>query len=480
MTNRLHARSVAIAFVCVMACASRDAEAVTIGSAVPNKPVHIFYIDPVKGSMNGDGSQSRPWSTLEAVLNANLINGQDRASGVVHAGDLIYLMTGNHGNIHIDPWYSGTKVANTDFITIQAAPSNTPVINSLEFQNASYWVFRGLTIQNPPNYTGRGYLTSFSGVNNILFDSNVLYSVPNAVAWTPSDWATSSSSYGIYIDGVTSCTFSNNKISTVENGAYLGGNGILFTGNTIDYFANDGIEFSSSNSVISQNIVTNHYGRWNDGLHHDGMQGWTEWNQTSTTNVVIDRNMIIASTGKYSTIPVVPTGVGDDYLQGLTIFDGVWSNVTITNNVVAAAGVYHGMSFYGMTNATIENNTLISQGGNNQTWIGVFNSATGAPPVNVVVRNNIGNSFGTNATTGVVFDHNLSFVSIGLPVDANIPIVDPLKVFVKYSPSTASFDFSLRSGSPAIGTGSSAGAPTVDFTGKTRNTRKIDIGAYAY
>jgi parallel beta-helix repeat protein len=480
MNNRSRARSVVIAILSVMVCASRRAEAVTIGAAVPKQPVNVFYIDPVNGTMNGDGSQARPWSTLAAVLSAKLVNGQDRSSGVVHAGDLIYLMTGNHGDIHIDPWYYGGKVANTDFITIQAAPNNKPVINSLEFQNASYWAFRGLTIQNPPGYTKRGYLASFSTVNNILFDSNVLYSVPNAVSWTPSDWATSSSYYGIYMDAATSCTFSNNSISNVENGAYLGGNGILFTGNTIDYFASDGIDFSSSNSIISQNIVSNHYGKWNDGLHHDGMQGWTEWNQTSTTNVVIDRNMVMASTGVYPTIPLVPTGIGDDYLQGISIFDGVWSNLTVTNNVVGAAGVYHGMSLYGMSNTTIENNTVISQGGNNQTWIGVFNSSTGVAPVKVVVRNNIGNSFVTNAKTGVVFDHNLSFVSDGLPVDANIPVVDPLKVFVKYSPATASFDFHLRSGSPAIGTGSSSGAPKYDFTGKARNSSKIDIGAYAY
>jgi hypothetical protein len=236
----------------------------------------------------------------------------------------------------------------------------------------------------------------------------------------------------------------------------------------------------SSDTIISQNSITNHYGQWNDGLHHDGIQGWTEWNQVSTNNVVIDRNLVMASTGVYPTIPAVPTGVGDDYLQGITIFDGVWSNVTVTNNVVVAGGVYHGMSLYGMTNLTVANNTVVSQGGNNQTWIGIFNSSTGAPPVNVVVRNNIGNSFATNAESGVVFDSNISFVSIGLDCDNGIPVVDPLTVFVTYSPATATFDFRLCSGSPAIGAGDPVGAPLYDFTGKLRNPNSIDVGAFAY
>ncbi len=373
----------------------------TIGNATIKRPVHIYYIDPVNGSMNGDGSPSRPWSTLEAVLQANLINGQDKTSGVVHARDLIYLMTGNHGDIHIDPSWNGGKTLNTDFITIQAAPGNKPVFNSLDIRNASYWAFRDLIIQNPPNYTGRGTLVSLASVNNIFIDNNVVRSDPNAVAWTPQDWATSSSFFGIHVDSASSCTISRNSISNVENGVYLNGDGILFTKNTIDYFANDGLQFTSSDTIISQNSITNHYGQWHDGRHHDGMQGWTEVNQDSTTNVVIDRNLVMASTGVYPTIPVIPTGVGDDYLQGISIFDGVWNNVTVTNNIVVAGGVYHGISLYGMNNATVANNTVVNQ--NNQTWIGIFNSGTGKPPVNVVVRNNIGSCFASNATSGVIF-----------------------------------------------------------------------------
>jgi hypothetical protein len=32
-----------------------------------------FYVDPVNGSMSGDGSADSPWSTLQEVLDAGLI-----------------------------------------------------------------------------------------------------------------------------------------------------------------------------------------------------------------------------------------------------------------------------------------------------------------------------------------------------------------------------------------------------------------------
>ena len=473
-------KSVTLLVLGLAACSSLSAQTINnpIGCSSPRRPVHIYYIDPVRGSMNGNGSQTRPWSTLQAVLEAGLVNGQDTASGVVHAGDLIYLFTGNHGSITIDPWV-GVKTLNTDFITIQAAPGNKPIINDLYMYVASKWVFRGLTIQAPLNSSGGGFLVNINYVDNVLFDCNTIYSVPNAVNWTPLDWAASSAFFGILVDTSTNVTISRNSISNVENGAYIGGNGILFTQNTIDYFANDGLDFSSSNTIISKNLIQNHYGQWNNGDHHDGIQGWTEYGQASATNVVIDRNYVVSSTGIYSTIPTVPTGVGDDILQGISIFDGVWSNVAVTNNVVLATG-YHGLSLYGMTNATVENNTVIQQGGDQfGIWLGIFPSANGVQPVNVVVRNNIANSFNLN-TTGVVYDHNLAFAMAGTACDPYIPIVNPSDVFVTYSMATATFNFNLCPGSPAIGAGSAVGTPTVDFTGKTRNPSSIDIGAYAY
>ena len=39
-----------------------------------------FYVDPVDGSPEGDGSEARPWQTIESVLSQSAINDSMKAS----------------------------------------------------------------------------------------------------------------------------------------------------------------------------------------------------------------------------------------------------------------------------------------------------------------------------------------------------------------------------------------------------------------
>ena len=69
------------------------------GASTPPAPKNVFYADPIKGSTSkGDGTKAKPWGSLESIIDARLINGGDPTIGKVHANDLIYLMTGNHGS----------------------------------------------------------------------------------------------------------------------------------------------------------------------------------------------------------------------------------------------------------------------------------------------------------------------------------------------------------------------------------------------
>ena len=456
-----------------------SAQAIT-GSVIPNAPKNAFYADPVNGSMNGDGSAARPWSTFQAVVAAKLINGQDNTSGVVHAGDILHLKSGNHGSLTLNKWYG--KFMNTDMITVQAAPGETPTLNLLNVQGCANWAFKGLTIQNPSVVPQYYTLVNISSSDNILFTNNIVMSQADVSQWTPTNWAASSAYNGILFNG-TNSTIRNNIVKNVTNAISITGNNLILSGNLIDCFANDGVDFCDvSNTLMQNNRITNHYGQWNNGMHHDGMQGWTT-NLNPATNVIIDSNFVQASTGQYPFISVVPTGAGDDYLQGISIFDGNWKNVTVTNNVSIAAH-YHGMTFYGLVDSVVVNNTVIHQvapSAGFTTWLCIHAAKNGTPSSNVTVRNNIADYFSLSGG-GIIDDYNLSFAGFnGWPDNGTEFIVaDPTTVFVKYSPATATFDLNLRNNSPAIGKGTAVLAPPLDILGRTRITSSIDIGAYLY
>ena len=94
---------------------------------------HSFYVDPSVGSVNNNGSTNAPWSTLSAVISAQLFT-----NNTIKAGDTVYLRSGNHGSITL----SGQ---NSDFITIAADAGATPVITSVNI-TGSKWIVKGLTI----------------------------------------------------------------------------------------------------------------------------------------------------------------------------------------------------------------------------------------------------------------------------------------------------------------------------------------------
>ena len=116
MALQLLGKRAAFALLCFVVSPALNSQAANnpIGSASPKRPVHVYYADPINGSMNGDGSRTKPWGALSSVIGAHLINGQDNTSGVVHAGDLIYLLSGNHGNIYLNHYFG--NFYNTDFI----------------------------------------------------------------------------------------------------------------------------------------------------------------------------------------------------------------------------------------------------------------------------------------------------------------------------------------------------------------------------
>jgi hypothetical protein len=139
---------------------------------------HLYYADPVGGSMTNDGSKAHPWGSLSAMVDAGKL--PPAAAAVVAPGDAIYLLSGNHGIFAVD------NAFNSDFITIESAPGEQATLAGITIYGGSHWVFSGLLIQNLNNggYTFGARLD----LDDVVFTSNVVESQADVSGWAQADW----------------------------------------------------------------------------------------------------------------------------------------------------------------------------------------------------------------------------------------------------------------------------------------------------
>jgi hypothetical protein len=497
--------------------AARAAYPVPSGCVVPSTaaPAHTFYVDPVNGSMSNDGSAGAPWSTLTAVIAAGKISTREyqlpystssalvpvNAGGPVQPGDQILLLNGNHGDVTIQ------NAVNSDFITVAAAPGQTPVLNSLTLHGASRWVFTGLKIQSLANGYSALVLIQFSGfvgpVDNVIVNGNVINSQDDVSAWTETDWQNLGRNEAIELDGyhtpgydVNCITISSNQVSNVRFGFAIGADSSVVTGNTLINFGDDALDYDANNLEISHNFFTDSHDL-GDGNHNDFMQGQigrgalptSTGTLTFFSNISIHDNILIRRSDPNLTFPGT--------LQGIDAFDGDWTNVQVFNNAVIT-NAYNGISFASLHNGSIVNNTLLSDNAetNYDTWIDVSATTHESPYPSsaVVVRNNICTVLSIGLSTGVVtVDHNVSSVQIALDIggvihfysaagtygNQNVLAPNLNAGFVVFDTSTWRFDLHLGGSSPAVAAGTTTLAPADDLPGTAR-TAPIDAGAYAY
>jgi hypothetical protein len=495
------------------------------GCAVPAAPKHIFYVDPVHGSAAGDGSLQHPWNSLSAVVSS--VNGASpllssvpywhrgptgswlnstNPNAPVKPGDAIELMSGNYGDVWIGVW--GSSMANSDFVTIEAAPSQTPVLSRLTVNGANKWYFKGLKVQA----LASGYmpLVEIKGQSqaipnqDIVLDGLSVSSQDDVSAWSQADWRTKGRWEGIDISGIqqTSCTsVSNTTIHNVRNGANLAANQSLFANNVINNFGDDALDYAASNLIITHNTITNS-NTIGDENHNDAMQGqigqvFSGVASNKYNNILIDSNLVIRQTDHKLKFP--------GWLQGIDAFDEDWSNVTVSNNVVTTSacwGIFYASLHGGLIiNNTVLSDDLVTMPGNCKPAVAVGDkSHEGSSSYNVTLRNNIANAIiFYNIGVNMVMDHNVCsvdggnciisyavngaaayFTKPGTYGDSNI--IDSQGSsgeFVNFNPSQLAYGVQLKAGAQARGAGSSRSAPALDITGATR-TLPMDIGGYAY
>jgi Right handed beta helix region len=527
---------VAAGMFCLAAALGGGARAAEIypGCAQPGPTGKVWYIDPVNGktpAAGGDGSQTAPWNSLTGVLSFKFPPGYTRpllssvpyyhvaegkrvyvadqlGSPPVHPGDTIELMSGDYGDIVIGDY--SKQVVNPSFVTVEAAPGQTPVFSTLYIRSTNKWVFKGIQVQSllGTNNNKLSLVTvtdqgAALPTSDIILQNMQISSADSTDGWSKEQWLARLRVIGILAQGsdhganTTCVSVTDSHISKVIFGAEVMANNMLFSGNEIDRFGDDGIDYAASNLLIAKNYIHDDLDLGN-GAHMDGMQGYPG----SFSNVVIDSNRIIRQTDPKLPFPT--------YLQAIDAFDGDWTNLTVTNNVVATSSCW-GIFYGSVHGGKIINNTVVDDG----TDAGTKNPAgkvvcrpaitvgdkthQGSPSNDVIIRNNIANHLTIyNLNPNMTMDHNICLgidgkcqiityvngkpdwgtVKPGIYRDRNI--IDgrgPRSMFVNFDPAKFVFDLRLKSGAPAIGAGNPEGAPPIDITGAPRRS-PVDVGAY--
>ena len=485
--------------------------AVYSGCAVPSltSTHHTFYVDPVHGNLSGDGSAAKPWSTLADVLNpANkLISTQGHAgskygrgidtalhpvnpTGPVKSGDVILLKSGNHGSPTV------TNMYNDDFITVAAAPGATPVVSKLALVSSGKWMFQGITFEGMASTatgaksaasSSAGLVTAGRGdwegqTTDIVFSGDVFRTASSTSGWTNYDWLNKPYNMSVWI--FAPCvSVTDSHVYNILNGIVVSGQKSLVQGNTVEMFANDAMDLTTSNLLIKSNTIKNGVNTIADNAHADGIQGWSTISKgvpILNTNVVVDGN-ILTKTGNATVT----------YMQGISIFDGKWDGLIIQNNVVDV-NHWNAVAVYGATNSKILNNTVIAADPTaHPSWIQVTKAKDGTASSNVLVRNNIATQMLIDGKS-IEVDHNIAADKIVMPVNgtattittgtvgtANSVLPAVLTGFVGLNTTAGKFDMRLLSTSVAVGFGTLTGAPALDLIGKGR-TAPVDAGAYVH
>ncbi len=374
---------------------------------------NTFYIDPVNGSPAGDGSATNPWRTLQEVIDSNLIGFYQRSEAYqpesdlvlmnegapVKGGDRLVLRTGYHGYITLN------RFIFTDWLTIEAENGHIPVLSHFKIEGAFENIYlKGLTFLKE-SYEGEGNYWEAESINRnngscIYFCSSDFWgrgshvklydltvkTAENITDWAAEDWVEKSAS-GISLRSVEHVEIVNCKIENIRHGIVIEYNSdnTSAVNNTIKNFSADGCRLISNNVFFACNTITDCFDV--DENHDDAIQSYSRGEDNSPgtgilRNVIIRGNMIIGTTDFSNPLRGNPQGIG--------CFDGFFDHWIVENNVVITDH-YHGISFYGMLNSKIVNNTVIDQVPDNDIcpWIRITDHKNGTPSENCVAANNI-------------------------------------------------------------------------------------------
>lgn len=378
------------------------------------------------------------------------------ASGQIKAGDRILLMAGYHGPISI----RGANFATP--VTIAPVPGQVAHAASITVRSSSGLNFQDLKVWTPAGATlSANMVRTYPDSSNITFtrlDVRAVADSPNYLKWSQTTWLANKTT-GFLTDG-DKIVVRNNRITGVFHGILsMGRNGVV-EANIVDGFGGDGMRALGDYSLVKGNRIQNCFDI--DPNHDDGFQSFsrsaagkagagTLYGLKLIGNKIIEWNL-------QTTNPLRCN------LQGIGMFDGMFEDLLIENNVIAVSH-YHGITVTGTRKAVIRNNTVVNVQGKAGKYpmILVANDKDGTQSTNITLANNLAMSIRplpTGAVNSVVTNNQL----IALGSDFA---------------SIAAKDYSLSATSKAVDGGQAKYAPTVDVLNAPRPKGAApDIGAF--
>ena len=408
----------------------------TISTSVPGWAA-TYYIAPqgAKISSTADGSQAKPWASVGSAIK------------VAKGGDTILLMDGLHGGIQI------YNITFDSPVTIRSMNKNKARIEWIVMTGTTRnFVFRALSIwpSNLDAVKRRTLIETGGGVSDVNFDDLDIRSgsdASNYPTWSLEQWNKRKLNAVLTRGPRTQIT--NSKVTGIGFGIQTMGDDSVIANNAVSGFAGDGLRAIGQKNTVRNNMVTDCVQI--DGNHADGFQSWSR--AVPVDRLVVDSNRFL----EWSNKEISPLRCK---LQGIGLFNGIYENLVIQNNVVSSsATAYHGISVYGARNAKIVNNTVVSASGNpaKSPWIGVFPYKDGTPSTDVIVANNLAMSF-----RGISDPAN-RVVSID-----NTVITYPVTMFS----DVKNFNYVPMPSSGYIDTGNMTYAPKTDAIGMRRPQAK--------
>ena len=418
--------------------------------------------------MTNDGSAAAPWSTLEEIVAAGLIESMEnwplpfdpqnparrlkQAGAPVVAGDTLLLYNGLHGKLFLQNYN------NNDYITILAVDGHRPILESVHLQACRFWRLQGLGVSGEPYGRYNNGRLLFLESHNFQGPSARIDVIECDVYSSEQPWTTAAEwldkvSSGIYITA-DSVNAVNNDIRNVDMGLQAIGDYINAVGNRVVNFSGDGMRPLGSHVLFESNVIKNCYDV--DDNHDDGIQSFRVNNYTPD-DVVIRGNIIINN--EDANQPLAGP------LQGIGCFDGFFNNWLVENNLILV-NHWHGITFLGARNCRVVNNTVLDPTPAvrpGPSWIMVANHKDGRPSEGCEVINNVVNTLDVdgmlinNVTLGTIDDYNRNFVS------------------------PANFDFHLLPDSELIDKADDEESSATDLDGKPRpQGGRADIGCYEF